>query len=445
MNLKKIISAAAAALCLFSAVPAAVYGAGSLQAEEQLSDGTFYYELVNGSYTITSCNPEAVFEELPELRNGYAVTAIADKAFANCTYISKLTIPDTITEIGSSAFAGCTSLKEVELPSRLKVMSDGIFMGCTNLESIDIPDSVNTISSYAFYNCSKLAEVGLSGELSVIEPMAFAECSSIESFDVGDGKSYVFEDGILYNSGKTNICRASVKLTGDVYISDGVTSIDAGAFSVCAGIENIFLPSSLSHIGDDAFGYCVSLKSIDFSEGLTTISPVAFKNCASLETLDFPTTLREIGDGAFYNCTKLERVIIPEGTETIGEGAFVNCASLEKAAIPKSVTSVGNNAFGFELNDSGEYVLKDGFTLSVFTKSSGAKYAKENKISSSAVDKDLKSLAFLIVAVGLILAVMVFAVVLMAKSRKTASFSAKKAQKLAKEKEEEENYKKIIE
>ncbi len=66
MNLKKIISAAAAALCLFSAVPAAVYGVGSLQAEEQLSDGTFYYELVNGSYTITSCNPEAVFEELPE-------------------------------------------------------------------------------------------------------------------------------------------------------------------------------------------------------------------------------------------------------------------------------------------------------------------------------------------------------------------------------------------
>ena len=117
---------------------------------------------------------------------------------------------------------------------------------------------------------------------------------------------------------------------------------------------------------------------------------------------------------------------------------------LAKAAIPKSVTSIGNNAFGFELNDSGEYVPESDFELSVFTKSEGAKYARANKISSSAVDKNLKSLAFIVVAVGLILAAAVFAVVLMAKSRKSASFSAKKAKKLAKEKEEEENYKKIV-
>ena len=80
--------------------------------------------------------------------------------------------------------------------------------------------------------------------------------------------------------------------------------------------------------------------------------------------------------------------------------------------------------------------------MSVFTKSGGAEYAKKSDVEFSYVDRNLKSMAFIVVAVGLILAVAVFAVVLMAKSRKSASSAAKKNEK---EKTEEENYEKIIE
>lgn len=444
MKIKRIVTAAAAFLFLIPWNVLSAAAVDSSQVNEKLTDGTFDYELVNGSYTIVGCESTAVFTEIPELRNGYAITAIADNAFANCTMIKELTIPDTITSIGHMAFAGCTSLTKITLPSKIKELPQGIFMGCTKLESIDIPDAVNTIDSYAFYNCSMLTDVKLPGELSTIKPMAFAECSSVESFDASSCASYVFEDGILYNSSKTNISRASAKLTGDVYIRDGVTTIDAGAFSVCAGIENLFIPSSVEYIGDDAFGYCVSLKKVDFSEGLTTISDVAFKNCASLQTLELPTTLNKIGEGAFYKCTSLERVMIPEGTVSVGTGAFTDCDSLKQVSIPQSVTDIGENAFGFNLNESGEYVVKDGFSLSVYSDSAGMKYAKSNKIDYSAVDKNLKGIVFAVIAIGLILTVVVFAAVLMARSRKSASPAVKKADKLAKEKEEEESYGSIL-
>ncbi len=444
MKINKLLSAVLASVSLFTMTATTASGVNVANGGEPLSDGIFEFELINGSYTIVGCNVDAIVEVIPELRNGYAVTAIGDRAFSSCANIERLEIPDTITSIGANAFGGCISLEEIRLPQKIKTISEGMFMGCTSLEKVDIPDSVNTIESYAFYNCSLLTDVTLPGELSSIKPMAFSECSSIENIDASKCSSYVFEDGMLFNSSKKNIVRASAKLTGDVYIPDGVTTIDPGAFSVCAGIENLYLPSSVSYIGDDAFGYCVSLKKIDFSTGLETIADIAFKNCTSLETLDFPTTLKTIGEGAFFSCTALSRAIIPEGTTEIGTGAFVACPSLKNVSIPKSVTTLGDNAFGYKLDAQGAYMIQDDFSLSVFSGSAGADYAKKNDLEFSYVDKNIKSTAFIIVAVGLLLTAVVFAVVLMARGRKGASLSAKKAEKQAKEKEEEENYQKIV-
>lgn len=426
----------------FTAIPAF---ADSLEsAKDELTDGVFTYELINGTYTLTKCSTSAIADTIPEMRNGYAVTAIADYAFANCTAISSLTIPDTVTSIGVNAFAGCTSLKEIKLPNRITSIPNGSFMGCSLLESIDIPDSVNTIESYSFYKCSVLKDIELPESLSVIEPMAFAECSSIENINADNTKNFVFENGILYNADRTNIYRAVSNLTGDVYIENTVTTIEPGAFSVCAGIENLFLPSSVKTIGEDAFGYCVNLKSIDFSEGLETISPIAFKFCTSLESADMPTTLTEIGEGAFYNCSALSRAVIPEGVETIGNGVFTDCPKLEQISIPKSVVSIGSNAFGFTLDESGNYVLDKSAKMSVYSDSAGAKYAKDNKIDYSTVDKNLKNVAFITIFIGIVIIVIVFAAVLMARGKKGAPMSVRKADKLAKQKEEEDNYKNIV-
>ncbi len=451
MKLMKISKLAAAALC---AVLLAGF-AGSLppmhtsavvsneDVGEELTDGNFTYELINGTYTITKCDPTSILKEIPEIRNGYAVTAIGDSALLGCTYIEELTIPDTITSIGKSAFSGCTSLKKIKLPKRITEIQSSTFMGCTRLASVEIPDSVSSIGNYAFYNCSLLESVKLPGSLSSIGPYAFGQCSSITDIDASACSAFNYVDGILYNSSRQNIYRASTALSGDVYIDNNVKYIEPGAFSVCVGIENLYLPSSVTDIGESAFSYCTSLKKIGFSAGLSRIAPIAFKYCSSLETLDLPITVSDIGDGAFLGCTSLSRVIIPEGVSAIGEGAFLNCPKLEQVIIPKSVTDISAHAFGYKSTEE-DYEPDKSFKMSVYSGSAGESYAKSNKISFSYVDKSLKRYAFLIIAAALLLAAVVLAVILMAKGRKGVPASVKKAEKAERERLEEESYEKIL-
>ena len=444
-KLKKVLTMAACAVMLILPCQGMLSSAveGMEDSDGELYDGNFTYEMVDGSYTIIKCDESSILKEIPELRNGYAVTAIGDNAFSNCTFITELTIPDTVTSIGDSAFAGCTSLKSVTLPKRLKNMANGVFMSCTRLESIDIPDTVDTIESYAFYNCTSLEKVELPGSLSTIKPMAFAGCAALSDIDASNTSAFTVEDGILYNKSKENIFRGSVDISGELHIEEGVKSIEAGAFSSCGSMEAVFVPSSVTYIGDGAFSYCPKLKKVGFEEGLQTIAPIAFKYCDSIETISFPTTLREIGDGAFFYCSSLSRVILNEGLETVGEGAFTACPQLKQVIIPQSLVNISPNAFGYDIK-SGDYALEDDFKMSVYSGSAGEKYAKANKISFSTVDKSIKQYAFIVAAVAVLAAVIVLALVLMRRGKKTAPASVRRAEKLEKERQEEDNYEKIM-
>jgi len=445
--IRKIFSlTSVTALMLCSNIPTMPVRAETPEsAEEELTDGTFTYEMKNGSYKITRCESTAIVTEVPEIRNGYPITAIGGNAFAGCNFISELVLPSTIKTIESNAFAGCTSLKKITLPEKITSIPFGTFMNCTMLESIDIPDTVTEIGNYAFYNCSSLKTVDFPESLENLGNMVFAECSTIDSIDTEGCKNFTFEGNVLYNSQKTKIYRASTKIAGDYYIENTVNSVEPGAFSVCVNIDKLFIPSSVNSIGEDAFGYCTSLTDIDFSEGLTSIAPIAFKYCKSLKNADLPTSLSEIGEGAFYNCESLSRLIIPEGVTSVGMGAFLSCPELSQAVIPRTIQEIGDNAFGFsEDEDSGEYVKNENFSLSVYSGSAGLDYAKKSGISYTVTDKSIKGFVFGVIAFGLIITVGIIAFLLMSKGKKSASADVRKADKIARQKEEDEKYRKIL-
>lgn len=444
MNLKKILALTAVSLMSFSFTTAFPTFADNLEsAEEELTDGTFTYELVNNSYTIVSCDTNAIINSIPSIRNGYAVTAIGDGAFTGCSGFSEIEIPDTVRKIGMNAFAGCTSLKKVVIPETVTEISSCAFMRCTALTDVELPDTLTAIGNYAFAQCTSLESLKLPESLVSINEEAFTDCYSLDSFDVSECPSFVFEDGILYNKAKSEIYRGSVNLEGDLYIDDSVAVIKSGAFSACQKIENLFIPSSVSTIGADSFASCASLKKVDLEQGLSAMEAGAFMYCSSLESIAVPTTVAEIGEEAFAYCTSLEKAVIPEGVEAIGANAFLGCENLGRVNIPKSVNQVGENAFGYTVSENTLTPMKD-FTMSVYSGSSALKYAKDNKIDYSVSDRSLKQTAFIIIAVGLVITVAVFAVILMSRGKKTASHSAKKAEKEREEKKAEENYEKIV-
>ena len=65
----------------------------------------------------------------------------------------------SVTGIGSDAFAYCSSLTTITIPDSVTSIGEYAFDGCSSLTTITIPDSVTSIGSYAFDGCSKLASV----------------------------------------------------------------------------------------------------------------------------------------------------------------------------------------------------------------------------------------------------------------------------------------------
>lgn len=101
-------------------------------------------------------------------------------AFAQCTSLKSITIPDSVREIGF-AFSGCTALTDVTFGSGLLTISSGAFRQCTSLKSITIPDSVREIGMEAFYECTALTNVTFGRGLSYIDMNAFKQCTSLSS------------------------------------------------------------------------------------------------------------------------------------------------------------------------------------------------------------------------------------------------------------------------
>ena len=107
-----------------------------------------------------------------------SVTAILDRAFANCFQLTNISIPNSVTSIDFSAFEHCTSLKSITLPSSLRNISMFLFRNCSQLTTIQIPDSVLSIQDYAFGNCISLETIHIPVSVTSIGVYAFNGCPS---------------------------------------------------------------------------------------------------------------------------------------------------------------------------------------------------------------------------------------------------------------------------
>ena len=96
---------------------------------------------------------------IPDTHNGYPVVAIGERAFAGCSSLTSVTIPDSVTTIGNSVFSCCSSLTSVTIPDSVTAIGDYAFEYCSSLTSMTIPDSVTAIGDDAFSYCSSLTIV----------------------------------------------------------------------------------------------------------------------------------------------------------------------------------------------------------------------------------------------------------------------------------------------
>ena len=357
--------------------------------------------------TITAYNGYSSSLVIPTKIDGYTVTKIGDRVFADNTRLVMVVIPDSVTEIESQAFYGCTNLSSVTLskglvdlhleafgkctkltnitiPKSLEKCSNGyigafyhsglttvdfeegvtaipdfLFAGATALETIAIPDTVTSIGYYSFSECTALKSITIPDSVTEIEECAFDGCINLSSVTLSKGLVDLHLRAFGECTKLTNITipksleKCSNGYIGAFYHSglttvdfeEGVTAIPDFLFAGATALETIAIPDTVKSIGYYSFDECSALKNVIIPDSVTDISSHAFSNCTSLETITIPESIKELGDYAFYGCTSLSNIKFPSLVTKIGSGMCDGCTSLVTVEMGDKVTSIGYNAF----------------------------------------------------------------------------------------------------
>ncbi|MBR0483845.1 MAG: leucine-rich repeat protein [Oscillospiraceae bacterium] len=143
---------------------------------DEITDGTLTYTKYTDHIEVTKCDTNAVEVEIPNQIDGLPVTVIGTKAFYQCSFLKKVTIPDNII-IMSYAFARCTRLTSFTVPDTAYCMGVNIFSRCTNLVSVHLPEKMQKIPNAMFEACEKLETVNFPETLTEIGEYAFCGCA----------------------------------------------------------------------------------------------------------------------------------------------------------------------------------------------------------------------------------------------------------------------------
>lgn len=332
-----------------------------------------------------------------------SLIAMGIHAFQECSSLKTVVIPSNITEIGFATFRDCDSLQTVSVLEGVKIIGEEAFGCCSSLESIDLPNSLTTIGDYAFDGCSSLKSIIIPSSVTNIgrAPFSFCHCK------IASKSEYFRSDGFDLFSVKDKTllyCSPSVE---SYNISDSISIIGEGAFSLCKKLKSIVIPDSVTIIEKDAFGCCDALSEFfipagsydKFKQLLPEFEDMLFeeplsKNVDNTSSKPFVTILStEVTEedldnafeeecGALYSSDgkrllRLERhafhddsYCIEPGTQVICDGAFAWCGCLTEITIPNSITQIGKHAFqcciglkSITIPDSVSSIGNDAFSL----------------------------------------------------------------------------------
>ena len=363
--MKRICSLLLALVMVVSLIPA--------QADAAEPAGGFAYDLYGDHAEITAYLGDEARIEIPKTIEGLPVTAIGQWAFSEYTWVTDVTLPDTLTSIGSCAFYHCTGLAgiyfsgdapEIAYDAFAYAEATVYYPANNPTWAGDVMQDYEGALTWVAYDPAHAHEY--TG--SVVAPTCEERGCTVYTCACGHGYRDAYVDALGHDFADNVCTRCSrpefvyvayadhVKITGyngsagELTVPSElggrpVTVIDGWAFSGCASLTNVILPDSVTAIGDYAFCDCANLVSIRLPEGITAIGDALFYGCGSLADVQIPDAVASIGDMAFCDCVSLAAIDLPDGITAIGEAAFDNCAALESIEIPDTVTSIGETAF----------------------------------------------------------------------------------------------------
>lgn len=167
--------------------------------------------VINSGVTLISEHAFAFCSQLVSVELPNTMESIGEYAFQQCHALNEINIPQGVDYIGQCAFFVCESLESVKIPSSLVSLEQYVFGYCTSLKCVEIPDSISHINEGTFYNCSSLADVYYGGTN-----------EQWENIDISDNNDGLSTATIHYNLTE-NDCEHSFSY----YTTTGTTAYDA--------------------------------------------------------------------------------------------------------------------------------------------------------------------------------------------------------------------------
>ena len=145
------------------------------------------YELSNGKVTITGISGKLTdgLVYIPSVMviggTEYPVTTIKTQAFAYNTNIKTVLINANVVQIEIYAFRACMNLVSVEFgpDSKLANIGQYAFANCTSLTSVVLPEGLTSIGAYAFLGCSALTEIHIPSTVVSMGNNVFEGCKEL--------------------------------------------------------------------------------------------------------------------------------------------------------------------------------------------------------------------------------------------------------------------------
>ena len=167
----------------------------------------------------------------------------------------------------------------------------------------------------------------------------------IYSWDDLLSNKFVQSNGAAYGYSSSGPSSKVVEaLSGDLILSEGITSIPNYGYNGCSNLTSVILPNSLTVLNNYVFKGCTNLLFVKFPEALQSIGNECFKNDTNLLSVVLPETLNTIGSQSFYGCVALNELYIP-AVENVGTSAFSGCSALNNVYLPDTLFVVSSNMF----------------------------------------------------------------------------------------------------
>ena len=273
------------------------------------------------------------------------VTEIGNLAFAE-TGLTDLTIAWSVTRIGDNAFANSALTRVLYFgwnDGYEKVISSGAFASCSALENVELPEGLTTIG------CGAFADTALS-ELHIP--------ATVQS--LGEDESGYLEADLFGGTNPDFICSTAPDGAAEQYANaknipfvlcyDRLNNSNACGDHLIWSVDNGVLTISGAGDMDDygTYGSTPPWQNETFDRvvvgyGVRSIGNYAFYGFSGLTSVTIPETVTQIGAGAFSQ-TGLTSVAIPDSVVSIGSAAFSG-TGLTSVHIPDSVLHIEFTAF----------------------------------------------------------------------------------------------------